>query len=868
MRCARFVTLVLAAGIATGGVARDHGPVQVSPEVKHDTLDSLRDAPVQPDGYLRWHERDEHRIPLPYFPPGQVDGAVQSALLRGPFVPTFQTGVDGVGKGFTGPNGSFTVHYAPPDTVGAVGATQYLQVVNDGLAVFDKATKSVVYGPVPTNTLWAGFGGQCEDSNDGDAVVVYDKAANRWVVSQFAVSATPYLQCVAVSQNSDATGTWYRYAFSYGSVFPDYPKMGVWPDAYYETFNMFTNVFVGSQLCAYDRAAMLTGAAATQQCFQLSSSYGGVLPSDLDGSTPPPAGAPNYMLNFGTNSLNLWKFHVDWETPANTALSGPTNLSVAAFTPACNGGACIPQSGTHQNLDSLADRLMYRLAYRNFGDHESLVVNHAVTVGTSHKDPYTGVRWYEIRSPGSTPVVYQQSTFSPDSSYRWMGSITMDKNGNMALGYSVSSDVLYPAIRYTGRLSGDLPNTMQAETSIIEGAGSQSGGNLDRWGDYSAMTIDPVDDCTFWYTTEYLQETGAFNWHTRIGSLKFSACGGPTHTVTPSVGTGNGAISPSNAEVVADGSTPAFMLTPDTGYHIASVGGSCGGSLDGSTYTTDPVTADCTVIANFAIDTFAVTPSVSGGNGTISPNVAQTVDYGATTQFILMPATHYHIASVDGSCGGSLNGSTYTTAAVTADCTVIASFAIDTFTVTPSVDGGHGSISPSTPQSVAYNATTQFGLVPDFGYHIDGVSGSCDGSLDASTYTTSTVTADCSVIASFALDGPTLVFTLQPADVIAGNALATIEVTEEDPFGSPIDDNSGMVDFTVAACGGSVDLGSATLVHGVATLDTAVRFYTVTDPSTLQVGAQMSALTATSDGFVVKANPDLAFSDGFDSCRP
>jgi len=167
---------------------------------------------------------------------------------------------------------------------------------------------------------------------------------------------------------------------------------------------------------------------------------------------------------------------------------------------------------------------MFRLAYRNFGDHESLVVNHSVQVGAKHNNPYTGVRWYEIRNPAGSPVVYQQSTFSPDTSYRWMGSVAMDKQGNLALGYSVSDSSIHPAIRYTGRLASDPLNTLEAENSIIEGTGSQSGNNLARWGDYSAMTVDPVDDCTFWYTTEYLKNTGSFNWNTRIASFKFPGC--------------------------------------------------------------------------------------------------------------------------------------------------------------------------------------------------------------------------------------------------------------------------------------------------------------------------------------------------------
>src|SRR5205823_7014717 len=200
-------------------------------------------------------------------------------------------------------------------------------------------------------------------------------------------------------------------------------------------------------------------------------SYGGLLPADLDGSTAPPAGAPNDVVSFGTNSLLLWRFHTDWATPANSTLTGPTTIPVAAFSPACTGGGtCIPQSGTTQKLDSLADRLMYRLAYRNFGDHESLVVNHSVTAGSS-----VGVRWYELRNPNGTPTVFQQGTYAPDASYRWMGSIAMDHTGDIALGYSVSSSTLRPGIRYTGRLASDPLGAMtQGEGTIVTGGGSQT----------------------------------------------------------------------------------------------------------------------------------------------------------------------------------------------------------------------------------------------------------------------------------------------------------------------------------------------------------------------------------------------------------
>jgi len=514
-----FLTLPFAALAAPPA---DAGPVEVTPAVGRDFLPSLRGVMPKPDESSRApHEVPARPLPMLDGPGQPADPVVQSTTDT--FVSTFGgLGFDGVGQGFTGPQGTFTVNAAPPDTNGAVGATQYVQIVNTDFAVFDKATHAVVYGPVPNNTLWAGFGGPCEADNDGDPVVVYDKAANRWVISQFAVTAAPYFQCVAVSATSDATGAYFRYAFPYGNVFPDYPKMGVWPDAYYITFNMFTNTFQGAKVCAYDRASMLAGAPATQQCFQLSSSFGGLLPADLDGPTAPPAGAPNYLLNRGPSSLNLWRFHVDWTASANTKLTGPINIPVAAYTAACSGGTCIPQSGTRQQLDSLADRLMYRLAYRNFGTYESLVATHSVQVG-SKRNSFTGVRWYELRNPGGTPQVFQQSTYAPDGSYRWMGSIAMDKQGNMALGYSVSSSTLHPAIRYTGRLATDAAGTMQAETSLIEGTGSQLA-NLNRWGDYSAMTVDPVDDCTFWYTTEYLKASGTFNWSTRIASFKFSGC--------------------------------------------------------------------------------------------------------------------------------------------------------------------------------------------------------------------------------------------------------------------------------------------------------------------------------------------------------
>ena len=618
------VGLLLGSSFLVSGVAAEPAgsPPDVSAAVHHDVSPPLRGmAPASPTA-RQLTERPLRLIGQggPQLP----DGALQ-ATAGASVAATAGLGFAGVGQGDYG----FSDRYAPPDTNGAVGATQYVQWVNTALAVFNKSTGALVLGPVAGNTIWQGFGGGCQTNNDGDPIVQYDKAAGRWILTQFSVSTTPYLQCVAVSTTSDATGSYYRYAFNYGTTqFPDYPKLGVWPDGYYITYNIFNNglTFAGSKLCALDRARMLTGAAATQQCFQLSTSYGGVLPSDVDGTSAPPAGTPNLLMNFGSNSLNLWKFHVDWATPANTTLSGPTNIPVASFTRACNGGTCVPQPGTNQSLDSLADRLMYRLAYRHFADgHEALVVNHSVTAGTS-----AGVRWYELRNAtGSTmatatPVVYQQGTYAPDSTYRWMGSIAMDGSGDIAVGYSASSASVAPSIRYTGRVPGDPLGTLAAETTLKAGTGSQLQ-NLSRWGDYSAMTVDPVDDCTFWFTSEYLKTSGTFNWSTWISSFRFPGCGA-AQTLTSVT------VSPASASVATGGTQqftatgldqfgqpmnpqPSFTWSVSGGGTISSSGLFTAGSTAGGPFTVTATsgsvsgTASVTVTAPAPDFSLSVTPS-------------------------------------------------------------------------------------------------------------------------------------------------------------------------------------------------------------------------------------------------------------------
>jgi len=503
----------------------------VRSEVYHDLSPAVRDLPIASRTPAAAHEAEPLRIislPTGFKAPNVPDPVLQQTVATAPsmLAPATNINFDGIGQGVFG----FSVGVAPPDTNGAVGLTQYVQWVNLSFAVFNKSTGALIKGPVAGNSLWAGFGGSCETSNSGDPIVTYDKLANRWVFTQFQVATTPFLQCIAVSTTSDATGTFNRYSFQYPN-FDDYPKLGAWPDAYYITFNMFNgNTFVGADACAYDRSAMLNGQAAIQICFQQGGSVSSLLPSDVDGKMTPAAGSPNYMMDFGSNVLNLYKFHVNFATPSASTFTGPTVISVAAFTPLCGGGrGCVPQAGTTNKLDSLADRLMYRLAYRNFGSFESLVVNHSVAVGSS-----SGVRWYEIRNPNGTPTVAQQSTFAPDASFRWMGSIAMDQAGDIALGYSKSSSTTNPSIAFTGRAVTDPTSTMQAETIVINGTGSQTG-SLTRWGDYSAMQVDPTDDCTFWYTTEYLKASGTFNWNTRIANFKFANCqSGLSISVTPS----------------------------------------------------------------------------------------------------------------------------------------------------------------------------------------------------------------------------------------------------------------------------------------------------------------------------------------------
>jgi hypothetical protein len=478
------------------------------------------------------------------------DGAIQTQRMPGTLSATIGLSFDALS--FDGPY--------PPDPNGAVGTTQYVEVVNDEYAVYDKATGNLVMGPVVTKALWSSLPGtQCQIRNDGDATVAFDKLAGRWVMQQFA-STAPFGICVAVSTTDDATGAWNSYAlfFNFGSTyFADYPKLGTWPAPYNQfpqgVYLLSANIYVGKPgpyngpvVCFMDRAAMLTGLSAGQsQCAGLPPAFNPLIPADLDGHAPPSPGQSGIFMTWDPNGGQVDMITL---TPCypNCSTVRAFPLAVPAFTPyfaiAGHGSNCnyngaisgigrcdIPQaSGDGTYLDSLSTLPMYRLAYRRLGAHQdSLVFTHTVLGVVNGTGNVAAVRWYDIRDTNTRPKVAQAGTFAPSYQWRWMGSTAMDKFGDQALGYSLSetqfSGYPGPIIAITGRTPSDPPGTMENENFIVTNHFYQNSGNS-RWGDYSSMQIDPVDDCTFWYTAEYVRQTGPAYWGTHVVTFKFPGC--------------------------------------------------------------------------------------------------------------------------------------------------------------------------------------------------------------------------------------------------------------------------------------------------------------------------------------------------------
>jgi len=543
-------------------------------EIRSPPLSLMRNTP-SPQG-------EDFEGPLnPPIDKGVVRSANRRAVFRDPLarvgappyaMPSIQLNFLGLGFSYPG----FVISGTPADTNGDVSPDHYIQIVNTMFAIFRK-DGTQLQAPRNVNSVFQGFSGgdgKCRDTNNGDPLVKYDWNANRWMISQFAFTSAgtgSQWQCVAISASSDPTGSWNRYAFGPmrlpdgTDLLPDYGKIGVWPDGYYMTANMFAGAslrFSGGRLIVFERPAMLAGTPARMVYFQQTNGYGGALPGDQDGKYPPPQGTPGLFVSDDNtppgpqghgDELQYWKLHVDWQNPQNSTVTNnpggcptqflpgpcPIELPVPAFKLPCDDfnadpqGNCVPQFGSTQPLATLGDRLMYRLAYRRFpGDHESLLVQRSVDTGTN--DP-TGIRWYELRAPaGSTfkdadvPIIFQQGTHAPnDGMYRWMGSMAMDHVGNISLGFSTANSSTRNAMWIAGRLVTDPPGQLaQAEELVQQGLGSTQppAGPGARWGDYSNMAVDPSDDCTMWYTTMVNDFNQNFRWDSHVANFKFDNC--------------------------------------------------------------------------------------------------------------------------------------------------------------------------------------------------------------------------------------------------------------------------------------------------------------------------------------------------------
>lgn len=534
---------------------------QVKNEVAHDVSPTLRSVPgkkatsiLRPDASgvveIGPEEENEKVAPNMLF---RSDGALQRNLPhRGATrAPVFS--FEGLSN-----QDNFNVlgiRVNPPDPVGAVGPNHYVQMINLTLAVYDKAGNTLVPATA-LGTLWEGFKVADCSRNAGDAIVLYDRYKDRWILSQFTTAETDgsYYNCVAVSKTSDPTGAYYRYAFTTAQNFPDYPKYGIWNGTYVITTREFGDAGgYGIGVYALEKKKMLKGLSnARVVSFFLNGDDpkilplvgDGLLPAYADGATAPGLLAPipivgtqddggGYGATF--DALNVFELFVDWHDTATASLDLKKQLKVASFDSIfpCSPDSrdCLPQPGVTdrtQFLDILSyrQRPTWRLAYRNFGNYETMVTGQSVEAVPN----VAGMRWYEIQRKNGKYSLYQQGTYAPDDgTHRWMGSAAMDHKGNIALGFSVvNGDNIYPGVRYTGRLKGDPKGQMTvAETKIIKGDGVQTNTNS-RWGDYTSLNLDPADDCTFWYTNEYYTKEGqtssTVGWQTRISSFKLPQC--------------------------------------------------------------------------------------------------------------------------------------------------------------------------------------------------------------------------------------------------------------------------------------------------------------------------------------------------------
>ena len=687
--------------------------------------------------------------PLFLSSPKGPDGALMARTNAPNAMPAAVANFQGVGQSGQGAVSGFYV--SPPDTVGDVGPNHYVQCVNLACQIFGK-TGTPAGGAFTIKAMFASLGGECAATNDGDPIVLYDPIADRWLLSQFAVANRPPAhECVAISQTADPTGAYYLYDFVIpNNYFNDYPKLGVWPDGYYMTSPLFEGPVFGQGAYILNRTKMLAGDPAAEMVFfDLTTAFPGlqrILPADLDG--PPPApGTPNYMATIAADEfgdaqdgIRLFEVKADWQNLAAstfTEVPFPSGvLPVAAFDPTLTqtSGNCgfaftvrddieQPAPGNcGMRLDALSDRPMHRLAYRTQGGNESLVFNHTVdanaTPATATSGHLAGIRYYELRRalPSGTWAVAEQATYAPDTTHRWMGSAAMDGQGNIAVGYSVSDGTTtFPGVRYAGRLAGDPANGLFQGEAVLAAGGRSQTSTGSRWGDYSAMSVDPVDECTFWYTQEYYDATAPGTcstttcWQTRIGSFKFPGCsvtsstGTLTGTVTDSATAAaiSGAIVSANGyTATTNGSGVYSMVVPAATYAAtASKAGYADVSVAGLT-----VAAAGTTTQNFALGSGAIAGTVtnsvsaaalSGAQVTITGGVVRTTSATGTYSASVAPGTYTAVASATGYFSSTQSGLVVGTSG-----TVAANFALQpapALTTATTVDDtlqGNGNLVP------------------------------------------------------------------------------------------------------------------------------------------------------------------------------
>jgi hypothetical protein len=561
-----LVLLLVTTGVAQSGEkAKVKGPkAKFSTAVAFDVSPTLRElavasglkvVPGLPDDVREPREVRPEKGPYVIDKGYSGDGALQNTIGRlkadSPLIPAPSVNFEGLSNQDNFNVFGFRVN--PPDPNGEVGPNHYVEMINLVFAVYSK-TGTLLLGPVDTGMLWAGF--PIEDCTDpsGDPIVVYDQFEDRWLLTQFTTRGPTFYDCVAISQTGDPTGAYFRYAFSTGLNFPDYPKYGVWRDTYVITTREFgPTVEYGIGVYGLEKNKMLVGDPnARVVSFFLDGNNpailplvgDGLLPADIDGKQKPKEDAKIPIVGtqddggpYGAtfDALNIWEFQVKWHSTPTASIVLKVQLPVASFDSifpcAPTSRDCLPQPGITnpaQYLDILSyrQRPTFRLAYRNFKDYEALVTNQSVEAAPG----VAGARWYEIRRTNGAYSLYQQGTYAPaDGVHRWMGSIAQDKNGNMALGYSVvNATTVFPGIRYTGRNAGDpLGQMTLGEGTVINGSGVQTTTNS-RWGDYTDITVDPTDDCTFWYVNEYYTAAGQASspagWQTRIASVKLDSC--------------------------------------------------------------------------------------------------------------------------------------------------------------------------------------------------------------------------------------------------------------------------------------------------------------------------------------------------------